>query len=398
MDTLHTIKDCEVCGSANLVPLLDLGDQPMCDDLTPIGSDLTPPSDPLRLVGCERCNTVHQAVQVDKKALFPQSYHYRAAMTADVLQGMEDLVNSVEARFGSLDGKVVLDIGCNDGSLLSVFKGRGARACGIEPTGASADASPKVDWLHNGYFDAHAVELYLADNPKPDYITFTNVFAHIEDLRGLLANLRKVAGEATKFVIENHYLGAVVAKRQFDTFYHEHPRTYSANSFMHIAEQLGRNVELIEFPSRYNGNIRVVMGNGPRFLGVLPDESGFLSAVKDMQPIVAEGRLRTQAKLLGLVARYGPLPAKALPGRAVILVHSLGINEAMIDATYERSASPKVGHYVPGTRIEIRDEAEFFANRLGSPVLINLAWHIQAEIERYMRGKGFAGQILPIWE
>ena len=62
----------------------------------------------------------------------------------------------------------------------------------------------------------------------------------------------------TVIVIENHYLGAVIDKDQFDTYYHEHPRTYSLNSFVHIGRSLGMQMRDFEFPHRYGGNIRVV--------------------------------------------------------------------------------------------------------------------------------------------
>ena len=39
-------------------------------------------------------------------------------------------------------------------------------------------------------------------------------------------------------IIENHYLGTVIKTNQFDTFYHEHPRTYSKKSFEIIAKKL----------------------------------------------------------------------------------------------------------------------------------------------------------------
>ena len=64
-----------------------------------------------------------------------------------------------------------------------------------------------------------------------DIITFTNVFAHIENLGELISNIRKLINKDTILVIENHYLGSIIEKKQFDTFYHEHPRTYSFTSF-----------------------------------------------------------------------------------------------------------------------------------------------------------------------
>lgn len=398
MANVHTITSCEVCGATDLIPVLDLGDQPMCDDLVPIGSDARATDYPLRLVGCRNCITVHQAVQVEKRLLFPQTYHYRAALTQDVLDGMRDLVDTVGQVVGDLDGKQILDIGCNDGSLLSIFRERGARTAGIEPTGAADDARSRIDWIHHGFFDAAAVDAYLADHAQPDVITFTNVFAHIEDLGGLLDNVRRLMGPNTKLMIENHYLGAVVDLCQFDTFYHEHPRTYSLRSFEFIAKKLGSAIERVEFPSRYNGNIRVLIGNGQAVDLPDVDESEFIDGVIAMQPTIAAARERITTRLKALAAEHGPLLGKAFPGRAAILVHSLGINESMIDRTYERSSSQKIGNYVPGTRIEIRDEAEFFRDHLDAPVIVNFAWHIQAEIERYMRAQGFAGEVLPLFE
>lgn len=398
MTQIKTISTCEVCGNTNLIPLLDLGAQPMCDDLVPIGHTDTPTAYPLTLIGCEMCCTVHQKYQVEKKLLFPKTYHYRAALTKDVLDGMRDLVQRVEAHVGGLSEKTVLDIGCNDGSLLSIFREFGAYTCGIEPTGAATDAKPKIHWLHNGFFDRAAVDAYLADHGKPDIITFTNVFAHIEDLNGLIENLTALMRSDTKLVIENHYLGSVVEMAQFDTFYHEHPRTYSFKSFEYIAKKLGCGIEHVEFPKRYNGNIRVVMGTGKAARAPDIDETTFIAQIAKMPALIDAGRAAVQAKLRELVAQYGTLPAKAFPGRAAILIHSLAIDESLIHATYERSNSPKIGHYIPGTKIEIRDEAEFLNTHKSSPVIINLAWHIQTEIERYMRSQGYEGQVIPIWE
>ncbi|MDF7774412.1 class I SAM-dependent methyltransferase [Sphingomonas sp. AOB5] len=395
---MQQITTCEVCDGKELIPVLNLGDQPMCDDLVPIGSDAQPTPYPLDLAACPVCLTVHQVVQVEKKLLFPQTYHYRAAMTKDVIAGMRELVEAVDATVGGLKGKTVLDIGCNDGSLLNIFREFGASTVGIEPTGASEDARARVDRVIHGFFDSDAVTEYLKESPKPDVITFTNVFAHIEDLNGVIENLGRLLKPDSKLVVENHYLGAVIDRNQFDTFYHEHPRTYSCRSFDFIAAKLGLQVETVAFPPRYNGNIRVMMGTGTAGSDARPDESGYLDALKEMGPKVDAARVEIREKIAALVAAHGPLPGKAFPGRAAILVHCFGLDETMIDRTYERSGSPKIGNYIPGTRIEIRDEKEFFDEHLDAPVIVNFAWHIHAEIEKYMRDNGYKGQVVPIFE
>ena len=103
------------------------------------------------------------------------------------------------------------------------------------------------------------------------------------------------------------------------------------------------------------------------------------------------------ARLGGLALKHGPLPAKAFPGRAAVDASNYyGVDESLIAAAYERSGSPKVGYYIPGTRIPIDDEKNFFANPV-APVMVNLAWHIKDEIHRYMRKNGYAGEILEIF-
>ena len=129
-NAIHEIASCEVCGSETLVPVLDLGSHPMCDDLVPIGDGRVCREYPIEILFCENCLTAHQRFQVPKQELFPVSYHYRSRFTADVLAGMHSLVTSCAERFGSLSGKRVLDIGCNDGSLLDFFRNAGAITIG----------------------------------------------------------------------------------------------------------------------------------------------------------------------------------------------------------------------------------------------------------------------------
>jgi SAM-dependent methyltransferase len=270
---MKTINTCEVCGNKTLTPVLDLGLHPLCDDLVPINDDRLCEEYPIDILFCEKCYTAHQHYQVEKQSLFSKNYHYRARMTPSVLEGMKDLVNSCEKQFGNLTGKTVLDIGCNDGSLLNYFKEKGCNTIGVEPTGAAADS---VHYTINDFFDKDAVDKILLKYNSIDIITFTNVFAHIEDLNGLIANLNKLINKNTKVVIENHYIGAVLKTGQFDTFYHEHPRTYSFESFKFVAEKLNLNIVGVEFVTRYGGNIRVFMGQEIKS-EVSVDETSFLS-------------------------------------------------------------------------------------------------------------------------
>jgi len=386
------ITKCEVCENKQLKKVLDLGNHPLCDDLIPMEEESSCEEFPIEILFCEKCLTAHQIYQIPKQTLFTKNYHYRARMTGSVLSGMADFVEGCENRFGSLHGKVILDIGCNDGSLLDFFKIKGCKTVGIEPTGAALESKhPTI----NEYFDKRSAYQVLSLTGKPDLIVFTNVFAHIEDLQSLINNLKILSQDNTKIVIENHYLGAVFNGGQFDTFYHEHPRTYSFRSFEFIAQSLEVNVLDAEFVSRYGGNIRVYLGVGDKKQLDI-DESHFSSAFIKMSTDMLKWITETKVMIDDHVSKHGLIRAKAFPGRAAILIKLLGLNENHISAVYEIKGSIKVGHYVPGTRIPILPEVELYAKKDLKKPILNLAWHLPSEVRANLLVNGYTGHVIDI--
>lgn len=404
MSEIKEITSCEVCGNTELIQVLDLGRHPLCDDLIPLESSASCAVYPIEIHYCEQCYTAHQRYQVPKVTLFPQTYHYRSRFTADVLRGMSDLVESVELQMGSLKGCVVLDVGCNDGSLLDKFSAKGTKTIGVEPTGAHVDAKGRDHAVINDFFTPSTAKTIVEAYGPVDVITFTNVFAHIEDLPELLRAVKLVSHEGTRLVVENHYLGAVLAKNQFDTFYHEHPRTYSFNSFAHIAKTLGKQISALEFPSRYGGNIRVTIGGEPAsdlktislMKQTLESEFKFVKDFEDMRNFITQWKTQKLEQIRQIVQNDGPLAAKAFPGRAAILIQCLGLDENLISAVYEKPNSMKVGNFVPGTRIPIKSDDELFGLDPAPDFILNLAWHIGSEIREYLGNNGYQGEIVDI--
>jgi hypothetical protein len=398
------IRSCEVCGNDTLEPVLNLGNHPMCDDLVSIGDNRVCNEYPIEILFCKKCNTAHQRFQVPKEDLFPATYHYRSRFTADVLNGMKSLVDSCAQRFGSLTVKRVIDIGCNDGSLLDFFREHGALTIGVEPTGAYLDAEAKGHITYNSYLSEKLADAIVEAHGKADFITFTNVFAHIEDLQEVLRSLKKLMSENTVIVIENHYLGSVLDGKQFDTFYHEHPRTYSYGSFVQMASSLDTKIAGVEFPSRYGGNIRVFLGNslhanltGAADLDALAiRESNFFNDFASLRKNIECWHRIKHKFLQEQFNKHGKLRVKAFPGRAAILVKLLGLDQDLISAVYEKPGSLKIGHYLPGTRIPICSDEDLFSLTDQNLPLLNLAWHIPQEIRNYLTANGYTGQIIDI--
>ncbi len=400
------VSFCEVCGNQDLHTVLNLGLHPMCDDLVSQSENRICNEYPIEILFCEKCITAHQKYQIPKAELFPSSYHYRSRFTADVLNGMKNLVDRTVEIFGSLDGKKILDIGCNDGSLLDLFREKGAVTLGIEPTGACTDAIAKQHIVYNEFFTMKVAKMILDQHPHghPDFICFTNVFAHIENLKAAIDALNFLSDKNTKIIIENHYLGSVLNGYQFDTFYHEHPRTYSHRSFTYIANSLEKEIIYVDFPSRYGGNIRVFIGNKALKNSLLNydpkkienEETLFNEKFIAMNLGIQKWKKNKNILILNYFRTKGKLKAKAFPGRAAILIKLLGLDENIISAVYEKPGSLKIGHYVPGTKIPILSDDELFRmTNLNEPI-INLAWHINTEIKKYLRNNGYKGKIIDI--
>ncbi len=397
------VNKCQICNT-KLTKFLDLGKQPLCDDLKkkPNKNKFYK----LQITFCNKCITAFQKYNINQRILFPKNYHYRSANTKDVLDGMNDLVNRISIIKNGLKGLNVLDVGCNDGSLLDYFKKKGSKTYGIEPTGAYKDAQKKSHIVFNKYINPKSSRKIKKIIGNIDIITFTNVFAHIENLKELIKSLKILISSKTLLVIENHYLMEVIKKNQFDTFYHEHPRTYSLRSFIEISRLLDLKINKYQFVKRYNGNIRVFLTKlkeGEKFLlnkkitRDIKKEKKLIKSIKYIQTKINLWKLKKKKFIENLNNIYGPLPAKAFPGRASILINLLNLNKYNISKIYEKNGSLKINKYAPGTDIKILKEKKFNSIERKKGIILNLAWHISSEIKYYLKKKlKFNGRVIDI--
>ena len=392
------LKNCQLCNK-KLINVFSLGKQPLCDDLKKIGSNKKSKLYKTDIIFCKKCIIAYNKFHINPKKLFPKSYHYRASLTGDVLNGMQELVNDLKRNYGNLKNKKVLDIGCNDGSLLNFFKKQGAITIGVEPTNACKNIKKHI--IFNDFFSKEISKQINKKFDDIDFIIFTNVFAHINNLKKLISNLKLLINQKTKIVIENHYLGSVIETNQFDTFYHEHPRTYSLKSLKIVSELLKMKLSYFKFPRRYGGNIRVIFTKDTvkfkkkEFLYIENKERKFFSKLIKMKSKILLWKKKTLKMIKLMKKNEVRLIGKAFPGRASILINFLKLTNRDIECIFEKNNSLKIGHYVPNTNIPIVSDSKL-KDINKNKVIINFAWHISKEIKKYLMNKKIYNKVIDI--
>ena len=387
------INICEVCECILTGPTIDLGSHPLNDDMHRIGSNYLAKKYRQEIQLCTNCLTAHQLYPVDKETLFFPEYRYRGSVTKDVILGMEDLIDNALRFYEFGHPKKVLDIGANDGSLLGIIKQKsGSETIGVDPTNAVLNSDGKIDFPYCEFFSSETARKILENHGFPDVITFTNVFAHIENLPALIEAVSILLNDTNLLVIENHYLGSVLEKNQFDTFYAEHIRTYSATSFAYIAKSLGIEVKNIQFPRRYGGNIRVYMSRNPKYLKEIgfSSELDFPEKFRKIQSTY-DNWLINSKEMIDPILKNGALLGKSCPARSVMLYSSLEMNSEKMVAVYEHPRSPKIGFCVPGTSIPIISDLQLHQEE--SRDMILWSWHIAYELIPYLKEIGYKGNV-----
>src|SRR3990167_833320 len=127
LSTEHT--HCRVCDSDKLLPYLDLGVQPLANALRDPADTSDELRVPLAVQACLLCGLSQLTHVVDPKVLYSNNYPFYSGANPAWHTHCASLCDTLEP----LDGKFVLEIGSNDGTLLAEADRRGATTLGIEP-------------------------------------------------------------------------------------------------------------------------------------------------------------------------------------------------------------------------------------------------------------------------
>jgi C-methyltransferase C-terminal domain/Methyltransferase domain/Putative zinc binding domain len=264
--SLITRTTCRVCGCPYLAPVLSLGNQRIAGAFAdPKGSKAVQRAIPLELVRCdmtrdqEACGLIQTRHTVPGSILY-SSYWYRSGVNRTMTENLHGIAGAVESIVSLEPGDLVVDIGCNDGTLLDGYKARGLRYLGFDPSDVSRYAVEKGYDVVRDFYSYDALRRRRPDQ-KPKAITSIAMFYDLEDPAHFVADVSKALAEGGIWVMELHYLPAMLAANAFDAIVHEHLEYYSLAVIERLVGESGFEVVAAELNDINGGSIRLFIGH-----------------------------------------------------------------------------------------------------------------------------------------
>jgi hypothetical protein len=405
----HDVKSgpldrCQITGSTNVELVLDLDSQPLCDSLlTADGLKQPEQTFPLRLYFCPDSGLAQLDYVVPGVVVYYPEYPYRSGITAELAAYQRAFAQEVVTAIGLSTNGLCVDIGSNDGTLLTGFKALGMRALGVEPTNIAqiARSENQIETIQSFFTESLAGEI-KRDYGRAKVITATNVFAHMSTLGEVMRGITRLLDDDGVFVTESHYLLDVIDKTQFDTIYHEHIRTYSLASLVVLFRYYDMEVFDVRRTDRYGGNIRAYVGRKGRRIPKawvkelldLEVSSGmfekrtyelFRNRVYAARDRLMELAYQSRRKGISFVGN-------SCPGRCSTLLNFYGITRDLMPYIAEQPTSLKLGKFLPGKHIPIVNNQRLIDEQPDTVVL--LAWHYADPIAEQLRARGLRSRFV----
>jgi hypothetical protein len=399
------VDTCQVCGSGGLNEAFFLGYLPPVNQMRRIGErPHEQPAYPAQLLYCPKCQLVQLGLVVDPEVLFPPDYPYTSGTTKILRENFAELYQETRTVVPLGPQDLIVDIGSNDGTLLSNFHMAGHRVRGIEPSlvGNLANDRGIPTWI--SFFGRSIASKVRTEEGPATIVTATNVFAHIENIHEIVRSILVLLDERGVFISESHYLMSLLETLQYDTIYHEHLRYYSLHSLKYLLESHGLEVIRARRIPTHGGSIRVYAARAGIYpqhssvAAILEEESAAgvgAARLEELKRRAVMSKLELHGLLAGIKKSGGRVYGIGAPSRASTLINYAGLDDGILDCVLEVKGSLKVGKYMPGTVIPVVEESRLFDDQPEYALL--LSWHIAEELIPKLTARGFRGQyIVPL--
>jgi SAM-dependent methyltransferase len=404
----HKLFQCMLCAASQVEQFLDLGETALANKFLPqeeLGR--AEPKFPLRVGFCHSCGHVQLTSIVPPKAMF-EHYLYISSASDTLKNHLWDLSDEIvkRAKLGSED--LVIDIGCNDATLLHGFRRYGVRTLGVDPAQNLADLTAENGIeRYTALFNSESARHIVSKWGKASIVTATNTFPHIQNLEDFIQGIKTVLKAGGSFVIEMHYLLDLIEQVAFDTVYHEHVSYWALGPMKRLFERNGMQIVDVERLPLHHGQLRVFVqreGEGavkPSVAAVLEAERAHgLDRFETYQSLAERARSIKRdlhKTLTELRSRGKRVVGYGAPAKGNTLLGFLNIGPDLLEYIADRSAL-KQGLYTPGMHIPVVAAERLLADQPDYVLL--LAWNFVDEImdqqaEYRRRGGRF---ILPVPE
>ena len=402
---------CRSCGSTRAHTVLDLGLQPLANNLLrPEDLGAEEPRFPLVMAVCNDCWLLQITETVPPVKLFTE-YLYFSSVSDALLNHARNAAQRYRQDY-QLDSKsLVVEVASNDGYLLQNFVETSIPCLGVEPAKNIAEVARErgiPTW--NQFFNTSTALEIVAQKGAADLILGNNVFAHAPDTNDFVAGLATLVKPHGRIVLEFPYACDLVEHLEFDTIYHEHVFYFSLTALVPLFRRHDLEIFHAERIPIHGGSLRIFVG-----------KSGAHSVTNAVTQLLAEERtkgvdtpnyyenfsrkvLALKAELLKLIgdlrSQGHRLCAYGASAKGSTLLNFYGLGrEGMdcLDFVVDRSAA-KQGRLTPGTHLPILPVEELMTRKPRHALL--LTWNFSEEILRQQKAWRDAGGkfILPIPE
>jgi hypothetical protein len=352
---------------------------------------------PLSLVECENCHLVQEKYNVPLDNMY-RTYFYQSAINPSMVSSLQEIVTEIESTVEIKDDDVLVDIGCNDGTLFTLYKNQNSLKVGFDPALNLADkAKSHCDFFINDYFQDN----YPVTLGKAKVITAIAMFYDLPDPNKFMDDIDKIIADDGIFVVQFTDLASMLKINAFDNICFEHLEYYKLADIVDLFYKHNFTVFRVSYNRVNGGSIRIFasrLSTFPIEKSVTPSIMGeriyldsaegsmkaFSARIKNVKHIVLEFLQRSRDG--GLVI-YG-LGAST---KGNVVLQYFGINKNLLKAIGELNKD-KFGKVTVGTEIPIISEEDVFKEY--PDLLLLLPWHfldtfINKNIKFLMDGGAF---------
>lgn len=395
---MKTRTTCRVCAGA-LEPVLSLGELYVSDFLAPGEADGL--KAPLELVLCQRCRLLQLKHTVPAEALY-RNYWYRSGTNQTMREALADITAKAERLSHLQEGDAVLDIGCNDGTLLASYKTGGIWKIGFDPAQNLAPFSRQL--ADKVVVDFFAAEVFQHDpalrHRSPKIVTSIAMFYDLENPKKFVSDVKAVMHPDGLWVVQMNYLPIMLQQNELGNICHEHLEYYSLQSFEYLLGLYDFAVVDAELNDVNGGSLRAYIRNRSAEASVFGDQmyrelaAERVSALREQESKLELHDTRIYAEFMFWIERIkqdvvGFIREQVRQGKKVYvygastkgntLLQYFGLDHSLITAAAERNPD-KWGKVTVGTHIPIVSEAE--ARAAQPDYFLVLPWHFIEEFKK----------------